>query len=114
MRLKTIFPLITAIGAILISSCASTNIFKSKATKEKTPEPVAAQSSDGYLIATKMINPETGQPVKDHYISPFKPYNPIVAKGFKSGQLAGDPSTIQVNPETGKAVKSTMKIFKLP
>jgi len=114
MKLKTIFPVIAAISAILLSSCASSNIFKKKAVKETKPEPVAEKSADGYLIGTKMINPETGQPVKDHYISPFKPYNPIVAKGFKSGQLAGDPSTIQVNPETGKQDKSTMKIFKLP
>ena len=90
-----------------------TFLIKKKAIETK-PEPVAEKSSDGYLIGTKMINPETGQPVKDHYISPFKPYNPIVAKGFKSGQLAGDPSTIKVNPKTGKPDKSTMQIFKLP
>lgn len=120
MKSKTILPIVAASCAIVFSSCAqvksvSNNIFKKKAAEATaTPEAVATADSAGVLIGKKMINPETGQPVKDHYISPFKPYNPIVAKGFKSGQLAGDPSTIQTNPKTGKPDKSTMKIFKLP
>jgi len=113
MKLKTFFTVTAVASTILLSSCA-TSLFKKKEAEVATPDPVAEKSSDGYFIGTKMINPETGQPVKDHYISPFKPYNPIVAKGFKSGQLAGDPSTIEVNAETGKPDKSTMKIFKLP
>jgi len=108
MKLKTIFPLTVAVSAMLLSSCAGTNLLKKPDVKEVKPEAVIAKSDDGYPIGTKMINPETGQPVKNHYISPFKPNNPIVAKGFKSGQLAGDPSTIQINPETGKPDKSTM------
>ncbi len=120
MKFKTILPLVTISCAIAFSSCAQVkpvknNVFKKTANDVKVvTEEVVTADPDAILIGTKMINPETGLPVKDHYISPYKPYNPIVAKGFKSGQLAGDPSTIQTNPTTGKPDKSTMKIFKLP
>ena len=65
-------------------------------------------------MAKPMINSTTGAVLKDHYVSPFRPYNPVVARDFKSGQLAGDPSTIKADPKTGKPDKASMKIFKLP
>jgi hypothetical protein len=53
---------------------------------------------NNYPVAKPMVDPTTG----------------IVIKGFKSGQIAGDPSTIEIDPETGKPNNTTMKIFKLP
>ncbi|MGJ8654986.1 MAG: hypothetical protein ACSHX6_00940 [Akkermansiaceae bacterium] len=100
MKQKTFFSLIIAASAALFSSCANT----APGTDTASSHPVAKQ----------MVDPSTGEPVKDHYVSPFRPYNPIVAKGFKSGQLAGDPSTITADPKTGKPDKSTLKVFKLP
>lgn len=92
MNFKIILLIIA--GAFICSSCSN--------------------SSDNYPVAKPIIGTETGQPIKDHYISPYKPYNPIVAKGFRSGQTAGDPSTIKTDPKTGKPDYSTMKIFKIP
>ncbi len=91
MNQKTLLSLIAAATAVICSSCSST-----------------------HPVAKPIVNTTTGKAVKDHYVSPFRPYNPIVAKGFKSGQLAGDPSTIKADPKTGKPDKASMKIFKLP
>ncbi len=105
MTQKTIFSLIVAATALICSSCVNNT------------NPNALQTSGisgGYPVAKPMVDPKTGQAVKDHYVSPFRPYNPIVAKGFKSGQLAGDPSTIKTDPKTGKPNKATMKVFRLP
>ncbi len=94
MNFKKILPILATAAALASSSCSS--------------------SSDNYPVAKPIIGTETGQPIKDHYISPYKPYNPIVAKGFRSGQVAGDPSTIKIDPKTGKQDLSTMKIFRIP
>ncbi len=111
---KTISSLIITSAVILSSSCADglKSIFPETPATIATPAPIAKLPLNP--VAKRMINPTTGQTIKDHYISPFPPHNPIVAKGFKSGQLAGDPSTIQNNPNTGKPDNSTMKTFKLP
>jgi hypothetical protein len=74
----------------------------------------SCSGGSNYPVAKPIIGTQTKQPVPEHYISPYKPYNPIVAKGFKSGQLAGDPSTIKNDPKSGKPDLSTMKIFKIP
>jgi hypothetical protein len=93
MNKKIISTLLVAVTALIFSSCSG---------------------GSSYPVAKPIIGTHTKQPVPDHYISPYKPYNPIVAKGFKSGQLAGDPSTIKNDPKTGKPDLSTMKIFKIP
>ena len=109
MTQKTIFSLIVAAAALTFSSCVNNN------NNSNNPNALNTTGiSGGYPVAKPMVDPKTGQAVKDHYVSPFRPYNPIVAKGFKSGQLAGDPSTIKVDPKTGKPNKATMKVFKLP
>ncbi len=51
---------------------------------------------------------------KDMVISPFKPYNVIDVKGYKSGDIVGDPSTAKVNPTTGKVDLTTAKHFRIP
>jgi hypothetical protein len=94
MKLKLLLTFVIATGALISSSCSN--------------------AAGNYPVAKPMIDPETGVAVKDHYVSPFYPHNPIVAKGFKSGQMAGDPSTIKVNLKTGKQDPSTVQIFRLP
>lgn len=54
------------------------------------------------------------QPVKNIYISPYAPHHEIDTKGFKSGELAGDPSTCQIDPKTNKPIRSTAKRFVIP
>jgi len=118
MKQKTFFSL--SLSALLLTSISCSQIAKLKTSATPTapaPDPNALKAagfSGGYPIATPLIDPATGAPMKDHYVSPFPPYNPIAARGFKSGQKAGDPSTVKVNPTTGKPDKSTMKIFMLP
>jgi hypothetical protein len=95
MNQKTLLSLIAVATTVTFSSCTN-------------------NGGDNYPVAKPMVDAKTGDTIKDHYVSPFRPYNPIVAKGFKSGQVAGDPSTIKTDPDTGKPDKSSMKIFKLP
>jgi len=101
MDIKKIIPSIVGISALLIASCSPTNTNSSTIGQKKHP------------IAKPLLN-SAGKPIKDQYISPFFPHNPIIAEGFKSGQLAGDPSTIKKNTKTGKPDLSTLKVFKLP
>lgn len=101
--------LIIAIApALFASSCVNSSTAEDQASLK------TAETTNGYPVAKPMLNPDTGKPVADHYISPFRPYNPIVAKSFKSGQLAGDPSTIKLDSKTGKPDQSTMKVFRIP
>jgi hypothetical protein len=46
-------------------------------------------------------------------ISPYKPHNVIDVKGFRTGQLARDPSTAPIGPD-GKPDISKAKIFEMP
>ena len=47
-------------------------------------------------------------------VSPYRPYNVIDVKGYRSGDVVGDPSTAKVNSATGKLDLSTSKHFRLP
>lgn len=49
------------------------------------PDPDAPTSRDSYPTAERTANP-------NQVISPYKPYNVIDVEGFRSGQLAKDPS----------------------
>ena len=46
-------------------------------------------------------------------ISPYPPHNVIDVKGFRTGQLARDPSTAPIGPD-GKPDISKAKIFEMP
>lgn len=104
MNQKIILSILAAVSAIICSSCAD----YTSAAYSNTSNP------SQYPVAKPMVNPNTKQVIKDHYVSPYRPYNPIVAKGFRSGQLAGDPSTMKTDPATGKPIQDTIKIFRLP
>lgn len=66
-----------------------------------------AKTSD-YPLATPI------QGTRDQVISPYKPYNVIEVKGFRTGQLARDPSTAPIDPATGKPDLNQAKIFEIP
>lgn len=51
---------------------------------------------------------------KNMVISPYRPYNLIDVKGYRSGDIAGDPSTARTDPKTGKIIESTSKYFRIP
>ncbi len=61
---------------------------------QQTPPPVQPPTATGgYPTAQRTANP-------DQVLSPYEPYNVIDVAGFKSGQLARDPSN--------------QKIFRIP
>jgi hypothetical protein len=47
-------------------------------------------------------------------VSPFRPYNIIDVKGYRSGDIVGAPSTAKVNATTGKLDTNTSKRFRIP
>lgn len=54
-----------------------------------------APASGNYPLATAGITPNTA-------ISPYPPYNVLNIEGYKSGQKVCDPSTIPIDPATGR------------
>jgi len=125
MTLKTTITLpLLAAAALSLHSCAdlpSAALFPGHSAQVQTPAPqnpaptsapTQQATSSQYPIAYPLVGKD-GKVVKDVYISPFPPHNPINTKGFSSGQLAGDPSTMEKDPKTGKPIKSTVKIFRL-
>ncbi len=53
------------------------------------PQPPAPTATGGYPTAERTANP-------DQVLSPYEPYNVIDIAGFKSGQLARDPSNQKI------------------
>ncbi len=47
-------------------------------------------------------------------ISPYKPHNVIDVAGYRTGQLARDPSTAPIDKTTGKPDINKAKIFEIP
>lgn len=100
MKATTI--LLLAAAAFLIPACspsADSNLVPAPELPDLSKIPVATPAPAG---------------VKSAVISPYKPYNLITVKGYKSGDIVGDPSTAKINPKTGKIIESTAKYFRLP
>lgn len=72
------------------------------------PPPAKPRKTSNYPLAT----PHPTNP--DLVISPYRPHNVIDVKGFRTGQLARDPSTAPIDPATGKSDLAQAKIFELP
>ncbi len=53
------------------------------------PPPAPGPTIGGYPTATRTANP-------DQVLSPYEPFNVIDVAGFKSGQLARDPSNQKI------------------
>jgi len=69
------------------------NYIPSPDNPQPRPEPQAPTATGGYPTAERTANP-------NEVLSPYEPYNVIDVAGFKSGQLARDPSN--------------QKIFRIP
>jgi len=102
MKTPTILLLTLSVAAI--SSCAPT---QKNTTNKGVPAPVVAELSE---IPVAKPDP---QGRKDMVISPYSPYNIIDCKGFKRGDVAGDPSTAQKDAN-GKIIANTSKYFVIP
>jgi hypothetical protein len=72
------------------------------------PQPAKPKQTSGYPLAT----PIEGKP--GQVISPYKPHNVIDVRGYRSGQLARDPSTAPIDKETGKSDINQARIFEIP
>lgn len=70
------------------------------------PKPKPKKTSK-YPLATPIAG------TTNQVISPYKPHNVIDVKGFRTGQLARDPSTAPLGPD-GKPDISKAKIFEMP
>lgn len=75
------------------------------------PEVPAPQVDAHRNIPTGHPDPQ-GRP--NMIVSPYRPYNIIDVKGYRSGDIVGDPSTAKVNPSTGKLDMKTSKHFRIP
>ena len=106
---------ITYIAALSISA-----LFASCVPFPGKPQPVGTSGNSGEVAAPKIDNlnvpiarplPNGGQ--KNKVISPYKPYNVIDVKGYKSGDIVGDPSTGTLD-DKGKLIPNTAKHFRIP
>jgi len=107
MKTKHIF-LLTATAAALVS-CNPVGLTTNTPT---VGSDVPAPKVEG--VAKVPLAHPTPDGKKDTVISPYRPYNVIDVKGYKSGDIVGDPSTAKVNPATGKLDLSTSKHFRIP
>jgi len=71
------------------------------------PSPARRKPTSDYPLATPIAGTTT------QVISPYKPHNVIDVKGYRSGQLARDPSTAPIGSD-GKPDVNKAKIFEIP
>lgn len=95
--MKTTHLLIISLLAGFLASCA-----------QYSAEPNTPVTAGSIPLATAI------EAEPNMVISPYKPYNKIDVKGYKSGETVGDPSTAIIDPKTGKANMSTVKAFLIP
>ena len=100
--MKTIYLLPLAAIAILFSACTpsstGTGAVEAPEVAELKSVPVAKPDPLGR---------------KNMVLSPYSPYNIIDVKGYKSGDVTGDPSTAK-RDASGKVIESTAKYFLIP
>ncbi len=107
--------LLTITAAVLAACVPSTSSPDSTATP-------SSSSSRGAEVPAPQVPGESKVPVgrrtpdgkTNMVISPFRPYNVIDVKGYRSGDIVGDPSTAQTNSATGKLNLNTSKHFRIP
>ncbi|MFK7911297.1 MAG: hypothetical protein AB8F34_11955 [Akkermansiaceae bacterium] len=103
MHIKPIFG--AAALAFVLASCADVP------TPGATGSEVPAPSVD---VANVPVGHPDPQGRANMVVSPYRPYNVIDVKGYRSGEIVGDPSTAKVNPTTGKYDSSSAKYFRVP
>lgn len=100
------------LSAIVLGSLASCTVTPKDTT---TSTPTATNSKVNPLtIGKKYPSAYPYKQSKKIVISPYRPYNLIDLKGIKPGQLARDMSTAKRDPQTGKLVPDSAKIFRVP
>lgn len=92
----------------LFAACAPTP--PSASTTPSSGGEVAAPVVDNLNVPVARPLPD-GQ--KNKVISPYRPYNVIDVKGYRSGDIVGDPSTGTIDAK-GKLVPGTAKHFRIP
>ncbi len=107
MKIRFIFGI--AALAISLSSCAD------------VPGTSNNPGSSGAEVPAPRINiakVPTGHPHPEGkanmVVSPYRPYNVIDIKGYRSGDIVGDPSTGKAHPTTGVLIPGTAKCFRIP
>ena len=108
MKIKPIHGL-TAIS-LAIASCVPTPTSGNNPSTSGSEVP-APQIQDLSKIPVGRPDP-TGR--ANMVISPYRPYNIIDVKGYRSGEIVGDPSTGKANPSTGQLDSRTAKFFRVP
>lgn len=103
--------ILLTLAAAILSSCAPTPPSIRSAGSDPRVEVPAPQIQDYAKIPVGQVTPDGKT---NTVISPYRPYNVIDVKGYKSGSIVGDPSTAKVNPATGKPEPNTSKYFRIP
>lgn len=110
MTMKKIKPIHgLALLVLGLASCADTP--SAQIAPGATGAEVPAPSIDTKKIPLAHPDP---QGRANMVVSPYRPYNVIDVKGYRSGNIVGDPSTAKVDPATGKLNPNTAKFFRLP
>ena len=101
----------TSLLLLAIASCAPTP--PPASNNPGTPGAEVPAPQTGVASNVPMGHPDPqGRP--NMVVSPYRPYNVIDVKGYRSGEIVGDPSTAKVNPTTGKLDSRTAKYFRIP
>ena len=94
--------------AIMLASCA-------EVTQPANPSaPGAEVPAPRINIARVPVAHPDPQGRPNMVVSPYRPYNIIDVKGYRSGDIVGDPSTAKANPKTGQLDSTTAKYFRVP
>lgn len=98
-----------AVLSAISLSCAPTPSANTDATTDDETVPAPAVEDSNIPVGRPDPNGR-----KNMVISPYRPYNLIDVKGYRSGEVVGDPSTAKVDPTTGKLDARTAKFFRVP
>lgn len=103
--------LTTFLTTILVTASCAPVPYPNSATNTGNGATVPAPRIDIAKVPVGRPDPQ-GRP--NMVLSPYRPYNIINVKGYRSGSIVGDPSTATVNPATGKLDSRTAKYFRVP
>ncbi len=103
--------IILTASAAALASCAPAPYGQGNTSQAPTPGASAPAAESNISVPTGHPDPQNRP---NMVVSPYRPYNIIDVKGYKSGEIVGDPSTAKVNPSTGRPDLSTSKHFRIP
>ena len=112
--MKTPHIALLAITAALLAACAPDTPSlhpmgpRSSSSGTEVPAPQVAGQ------ANVPVGRRTPDGKANMVVSPFRPYNVIDVKGYRSGDIVGDRSTARTDSATGKLNLNTSKHFRIP